>query len=790
MNARRLILAAVDLLCSFALGVLFAAPVALAEEPCPNAASRQGPSVNLPDCRAYEQVTPVNKGDAVDLFATNGEFGHNLVSAPETGYPAEMTGNRFLLISKSSSFANGVSGRNTYVFTRTRGGWTTSAIAPTEEETRNLGAPQSVPAQGGGNLVFDWSSLAELAFNVEAGSSIYRISGDPSALKIANMIGPPGGPYTTISSESGETAFSNQTNVVGASSDLGHVVVESKNHALILGGVAEVQDPGSEALYEAVGGPLRPVNVTTNGSLVSQCGAILGQGDSLNEDGEPGGTYDAVSSDGSRIIFTAPDPRPEGPGCWNPTTSPQENPPQLYMRVNGTKTVEISIPNIHVNDPGGPRAAVYVGASGDDSKVFFMTRAELTADAVVADGADHAPELYEYDVNAPEGERLVRVSGGEAGASEGNVDFVPAISRAEGAEGTQVYFAAFGRLKTGLPALEPERVYLYRYATGTGKTTYIATIGSPDYPAHPAEQANLWYSGRGVFLGAHRSKEVGPDATANWYTTTNGRYLVFVTKVAITGYNSKVASGFTCDPLDDAVSREDCYEIYRYDAANNGIVCVSCGSPGVTQVDDALFARAAGESPDATSPRPISEDGNYVFFDTANALVPGTTSTKVHVYEWHNGSISLISSVGDPGDAFFLGSSEKGDDVFFGTHAQLSPQDTDVSGDLYDARVGGGFVGLAAAQCTGTGCQGVPSAQPIFATPSSVTFAGVGNFPPSAGSSLKAKVKRSSSAQKLARALKACRRDADRHRRARCQTHARKQYGGAKRANKSSRRGY
>ena len=30
--------------------------------------------------------------------------------------------------------------------------------------------------------------------------------------------------------------------------------------------------------------------------------------------------------------------------------------------------------------------------------------------------------------------------------------------------------------------------------------------------------------------------------------------------------------------------------------------------------------------------------------------------------------------------------------------------------------------------CTGTGCQGIPGAPPIFATPSSVTFEGVGNF--------------------------------------------------------------
>jgi hypothetical protein len=46
---------------------------------------------------------------------------------------------------------------------------------------------------------------------------------------------------------------------------------------------------------------------------------------------------------------------------------------------------------------------------------------------------------------------------------------------------------------------------------------------------------------------------------------------------------------------------------------------------------------------------------------------------------------------------------------------------------LYDARVGGGFPETTTA-CTGTGCQGVPPGSPVFATPSSVTFNGAGNF--------------------------------------------------------------
>jgi hypothetical protein len=79
-------------------------------------------------------------------------------------------------------------------------------------------------------------------------------------------------------------------------------------------------------------------------------------------------------------------------------------------------------------------------------------------------------------------------------------------------------------------------------------------------------------------------------------------------------------------------------------------------------------------------------------------------------------------------DSEFAGASESGSDVFFTTRDQLVPADQDELEDMYDARVDGGFQELTPPACTGTGCQGVPGAPPIFATPSSVTFAGVGNF--------------------------------------------------------------
>ena len=64
----------------------------------------------------------------------------------------------------------------------------------------------------------------------------------------------------------------------------------------------------SANLYEWVGDRqcLALVNSELAGGkprLVSECGAVLGEGLTI-----PGGAHEAVSSDGSKVFFTAPDP--------------------------------------------------------------------------------------------------------------------------------------------------------------------------------------------------------------------------------------------------------------------------------------------------------------------------------------------------------------------------------------------------------------------------------------------------------------------------------------------------
>jgi hypothetical protein len=148
-------------------------------------------------------------------------------------------------------------------------------------------------------------------------------------------------------------------------------------------------------------------------------------------------------------------------------------------------------------------------------------------------------------------------------------------------------------------------------------------------------------------------------------------------------------------------------------------------------------------------PRWISEDGNRVFFDTPEPLIAQDTNRQQDVYEWEReesgsgggscpqqipprasgGCVFLLSGGSSSYPSLLVDADATGDNVFFETRGQLVPRDHNDNLKLYDARIGGGFPETSLA-CTGTGCQGVPPAPPIFATPSSATFNGVGNFPP------------------------------------------------------------
>jgi hypothetical protein len=398
-------------------------------------------------------------------------------------------------------------------------------------------------------------------------------------------------------------------------------------------------------------------------------GSSTGSGASANQFGT---TENAVSADGSKVFFESP--------------PPTAGAAQLYMRDTAADTTtHVSAPDAGVADPNGTQAATFAGAAADGSKVFFTTTQQLTADDTNA-----TPDVYEYDTTAG---ALTRVSRGESGTADANVDGVVLASD----DGSSVYFVAEHQLvgtegSDGAPNL-------YRYDTGTGVTTFVATLS-------PADQPRLW---------------AGNDADRQAYATADGGVLAFTSQAQLTSY----------DPSGH-------WEVYVYRAGTGALECASCRPDGEPPTGDADF----GPSPTFRNsffiygfPTPLTGDGSRVFFETTDSVVPedanGDAPTApfsgipgpTDVYEYAGGTVSLISDGRSTDGSLLAGVSRSGNDVFFYTRAALVPQDTDGGNfDVYDARVGGGFPTPAGtAACQDDGCHPQPSEAPFLPVPASTS---------------------------------------------------------------------
>jgi NHL repeat len=410
----------------------------------------------------------------------------------------------------------------------------------------------------------------------------------------------------------------------------------------------------------------------------------------------------------------------------------------IYVRENGTSTVSVSAgPAQYWTATPDGRFAYYTESGGlwrFDTQT--ASREELVADAAEAQGVVGISENGEY------------------------VYFV--ADQALGSQGT-----------TGAPNL-----YLLHSST----MRFIATLSGSDLEGvRPyAESVRAGDLGRGV--GAHTA-EVTPD----------GQALVFTSSASLTGYDN-VTRLFDNEP-------RSVQEVYVYNAADNKLICASCDRSGERAPYSVELegGEAAGYLPISWSgtyqAQWISNDGSRVFFDADVPLVPRDTNERQDVYEWERdgaggcreslGCIYLISDGISKSAAWLIGTDTSGRDAFFVSRAKLTPSDGTEVDVLYDAREGG-VRSPVPPQCSGTGCQGVPGAPPVFATPASVTFEGVGNFSPATTVAAKPPASKSlTRSEKLRAALRVCARERAKQRRL-CEAHERKRYGTQRVARKAS----
>ena len=753
-GTRRVRAARCEVLVGLAIGCLVGLTVPTSSfGACENEARRvEQSSTYLPDCRAYELVTPSEKGatQALDL----GSGGSNAI-------PAE-GGERFALFTQAYLGDNPGSLGTTAVFSRSDSGWEMTSLQLTGSGETNSRADIFTP------------DLAQVG--VEAYMQPGRGEGHSPTQTF--LVGSPGGPYSTVATTSStEEIEENDNKLVGGSTNFDHVVLSSWDDSLLPTTVG-MSDPQAPNLYDWTNnGQLHIVNVTNGGSLVSECGAAVGLG-STSGSVFFGREHNAVSSDGSKIFFTSPLGADVGKTSESGCTSgeeeggpPPENPHRLYMRVNDNETVEVSAPQLEGTEPCDPGtwSAFYQGASADGSKVFFTTESELTPDhaACRPPGSKNLVpdmELYEYNTNT---RKLIRISCGDGhgvpATAEGHVtekyNESPAVISEDG---TAVYFTATGKLTENAVENPSGAFDLYRYDTVSETLQFIALIERP--PNGGLEPAS---------------------------TSSDGNFFLFP------------SSGVLGEPRG-----ENHDELYRYANAENSLMCVSCG-PGTGPAPEAGTTRPANQgtlAPGDLTPayKAMSNDGRFAFFNSTAQLVPRDTNSASKaeeelanpkdqdVYEWEavgteeapgvfcreiDGCTHLITSGNSENTSLLLGVSTDASNVFFETSARLVPQDEDDFPDIYDARINGGFAAPATPiRCAGEACRLIPSASPVISTPLSATFFGAGNITPPV-SQPGVKPRPLSRAQKLLRALKACRKAGMKKKRTGCEAQAKKHYG-------------
>jgi hypothetical protein len=680
------------LLLTFVCINLGAGPLAASAraEGCLNGQLRgqDGYALALPDCRAYEQVSPVDKN-----FTDAAGFPGLVQSSPSGEAVTFFSIAPFPGVTSAASIP-------IYLSTRDAGGWSTQGLAPAANPP-TVGGSEEDLTEGLTEDLSEALILVEPGLEMGLAPGVYSYLRD-SATGAFRLLGP--GAARFADSADGDS----------------RILFESREQLL------PDAAPGVVNLYEWAAGRLSVAGIlpASEGGQAPVDGSFAGPGGPALG-GVRGGatgkfyTQDTISEDGSRIFFSD-----NGTG-------------RIYMREpEAERTIPVSV------------GTAYWRAATVDGDYVFYTEGE---------------DLYRFDVESETREALTSGPAGVLGTL--------GVATQSGA---YAYFVATGVLadnENGNKKIaEAGKANLYGWHDG--ETIFIAQLNTEGLD--PADWRGF------LSIGESQGSAQGEKSSR---VTADGTTVLFVSQAQLTGYDN---------------AKND--ELYLYEALSDKLICVSCNPNGVPATSETYLTKNGelGSEPGARAflTRNLSEDGSRVFFQTQEALVPQDKNEQMDVYEWEregeggpegctrssasfserSGGCLYLISIGESDDPSYFGdASTDGNDVFFFTRQSLVSQDRDENADIYDARVEGGIAAQSpppTASCTGESCFGPVDPSPVFDAPSSTTFAGVDNPTPQPD----IKPKPLTRAQKLARALKACRKRSRKKRRG-CEARARKRYG-------------
>lgn len=750
--------------------------------------TQSSPARALPDRRVWEMVSPSEKhGAFVEPLQTRSAGAGGAIQASEDG-----DGFTYVTDQSPVTDAQGEANLSQQYATRSAGGgWSGRDIS-----APHLGPTDTSLGEGPEFRMFSPDLLSAVVGPIELNFTPLSPQATERTPYIRNQVTNAYAPLLTPADVAPGTKFGGKQSDsrdpvggVGASPDLTDVVLHTEGLALtstpVVGG----------GLYEWSTAGLRLVSTVVPGGE-----AVDGELGYKDTD-----VRNAVSEDGSRVF-------------WEGEANGERA--HLYLSEPASGNV-LQLDVVQAGASGNERVnPEFQAASGDGSRVFFTDSQQLTPGSTAE---EERPDLYMCTVETGPACRLSDLTGTENPADPAEwagVLGIPAVSK----EGTTVYLAARGLL-TSTPNAAGEKahsdeenleasdanLYVLRDKGEQWTTAFIANLSEQD--------AHDWTAAHPGYLGPVSSR-ASPD----------GRYFTFMSQRPLTGYDNTDVNNGAADE-----------EVFLYESESRRLVCASCNPTGARPsgvfdssqsgllVDPSgqpaweehwLAASLPGwtgiaEQRAVYQSRYLSDNGR-LFFNSADALVPQDVNGKEDVYEYEppgvgncapesttfgatsGGCVDLISSGTSSLESAFLDASEGGRDIFFITAAPLVQQDTDAQFDVYDAHEC-----TPAAPCASTAtseprescasassCRIAPAPQPgVFGAPASATFSGAGNFSPP--NKPKPKTVVLTQAQKLARALKVCRRKHDRHTRATCERQARKRYGPPKShsRSKSSKRG-
>lgn len=725
--------------------------------------------VALPDNRAWEMVTPPDKGAApVEALTREGgiilasETGEKLTYVVDGALGEHVEGNR-------SPEAQQI------LATRTPALWTSQDIATPNAKATGLASGLPPEYQY-------FSADLESALVEPAAPEPYLAPGLTHATPYLRMTAT--GAYVPLVTDSDTTPGSLSGTTVefaGSSADLSHVVVRAS---------AALTGPGSAAgLYQWYGGRLTFVTTLPDG--VSATAPELGFRGRV--------VSGAVSSTGARVVWTN---RAEATGAGH-----------LYMRDTARgETLQLDAAQGTPEPPVG--SAQFQGATPDGSRVFFTDKQKLTANSTAEPKFPEKADLYECEVVEEAGRLACHLRDLTIDTNQGEHASVQGLVLGISADGSRVYFVAKGvlaenRTGTGAQATpEANNLYSVRDDGPETSTRFIASL-SP-------EDAAEW---EGNALA---------DATyVTARTSPNGRYFAFMSEADLTGYDNvdanPEAKGARAEEVylyDSAAEKLICVSCDPTGARPRGVLDRNAAGEGLGLLVDRreewggaghehwLGGNLPGWTAESLTTADFQSrylaDNGRLFFDSPDELVPAATNHKENVYEYEpagvgsctgqpDGCIDLLSSGTSLHESAFLEATPSGNDVFFLTAAPLLPQDIDTAFDIYDARVCS-----AEAPCQTTpppapeSCAAVETCRPVLppapylgSQTGTGTYNGPGSPQPTepkaevkASTVGKAPAKHLTRAEMLAKALAACRHHYPRskHKRKACYARARARY--------------